>query len=42
MGFQPPGLPQFQTPHQALMHGTLWPALFSPYPDPKKGVNPND
>ena len=36
--FQPPGLPQFQSPKLALMHGTLWPQLYSPYPDPNKGV----
>lgn len=30
MGFQPPGLEQF-SPAEALRHGTLWPALFSPY-----------
>jgi spore coat protein JA len=30
MGFQPPGLQQF-SPAEALRHGTLWPALFSPY-----------
>jgi len=28
--FQPPGLPQF-SPMEALRHGTLWPALYSPY-----------
>ncbi|WP_099158386.1 MULTISPECIES: spore coat associated protein CotJA [Virgibacillus] len=33
--FQPKGLPQFK-PMEALYRGTLWPALFSPYPDPKK------
>lgn len=35
MGFQPYGLPQFN-PQQALMHGTLWPALFAPYTNPYK------
>lgn len=35
MGFQPPGLPQF-SPREALFHGTLWPALFSPYSNPYK------
>lgn len=30
MSFQPPGLPQF-SPYEALKHGVLWPALFSPY-----------
>ncbi|OGX68638.1 MAG: hypothetical protein A2189_07850 [Paenibacillus sp. RIFOXYA1_FULL_44_5] len=30
MGFQPNNLPQF-SPYEALKHGTLWPALFSPY-----------
>lgn len=28
--FQPLNLPQFH-PYEALMHGTLWPALYSPY-----------
>ncbi|MED4957004.1 spore coat associated protein CotJA [Paenibacillus macerans] len=28
--FQPPNLPQF-SPMEALRHGTLWPALYSPY-----------
>lgn len=37
MGFQPPGLPQFQSPKEALIAGTLWPQLFSPYPNPEKG-----
>ncbi|CAG7631228.1 spore coat associated protein CotJA [Paenibacillus allorhizosphaerae] len=31
--FQPMNLPQF-SPHEALRHGTLWPALYSPY-EPK-------
>ncbi|WP_138416907.1 spore coat associated protein CotJA [Aquibacillus sediminis] len=31
MGFQPPNLAQFETPKQALFHGTLWPALYSKY-----------
>lgn len=30
IGFQPENLPQF-SPMEALMHGTLWPALYSPY-----------
>lgn len=30
LGFQPPNLPQYP-PEAALHHGTLWPALFSPY-----------
>lgn len=30
MQFQPPNLPQFD-PHTALMKGTLWPSLYSPY-----------
>ncbi|MFB4164375.1 spore coat associated protein CotJA [Alteribacillus sp. JSM 102045] len=30
LGFQPPGLPQYN-PQQALFCGTLWPVLFSPY-----------
>jgi len=40
--FQPPGLPQF-SPAEALRLGTLWPALFSPYPIPSgvKGVQAN-
>ncbi|KGR76675.1 spore coat associated protein CotJA [Ureibacillus sinduriensis] len=40
MNFQPPGLQQF-TPHEALMSGTLWPQLYSPYPDPHKGGKPH-
>jgi len=40
MNFQPIGLAQFQSPIQALKHGTLWPQLYSPYPDPHKGVKP--
>ncbi|QGS68522.1 spore coat associated protein CotJA [Oceanobacillus sp. 143] len=40
LGFQPPGLPQFENPRDALFHGTLWPILVSPYPDPnKRGIN---
>ena len=35
MGFQPPDLPQF-SPKEALMKGTLWPALYDPYPKPFK------
>ncbi|WP_102027373.1 spore coat associated protein CotJA [Salirhabdus sp. Marseille-P4669] len=35
MGFQPPSLPQF-SPKEALAYGTLWPALYSPYPNPYK------
>lgn len=31
MEFQPMNLPQF-TPKEALKLGTLWPALYSPYP----------
>ncbi|MBB6452177.1 spore coat protein JA [Salirhabdus euzebyi] len=40
MGFQPPSLPQFE-PKKALAYGTLWPALYSPYPSPpvRKEVN---
>lgn len=30
LGFQPPNLPQFN-PTDALLHGTLWPALYSEY-----------
>ncbi|API93980.1 hypothetical protein J32TS6_05380 [Virgibacillus pantothenticus] len=37
MGFQPYGLKQFSTPKEALCHGTLWPQLYSPYPNPHKG-----
>lgn len=37
MGFQPYGLKQFNTPKEALYHGTLWPQLYSPYPNPHKG-----
>lgn len=29
--FQPPGLPQY-SPYDALKIGTLWPALYGPYP----------
>lgn len=35
MCVQPPGLPQFGA-YEALRHGTLWPALFSPYENPYK------
>ncbi|WP_202406230.1 spore coat associated protein CotJA [Pontibacillus yanchengensis] len=34
LGFQPPNLEQYP-PKQALYCGTLWPALFSPYPNPQ-------
>ncbi|MBH8606134.1 spore coat associated protein CotJA [Thermoactinomyces sp. CICC 10521] len=34
LGFQPPCLPQFP-PSEALIHGTLWPILYSPYHKPK-------
>ncbi len=34
MPFQPPGLQQFD-PRVALRKGTLWPALFDPYPKPE-------
>ncbi|WP_339258948.1 spore coat associated protein CotJA [Lysinibacillus sp. FSL K6-3209] len=37
IGFQPPGLPQFQTAKEALKFGTLWPQFFSPYPNPERG-----
>lgn len=37
IGFQPPGLPQFQTAREALKFGTLWPDFFSPYPNPERG-----
>ena len=33
LGFQPYGLPQY-SPREALYHGTLWPALYSPYTNP--------
>lgn len=33
IGFQPPNLQQF-SPKQALYSGTLWPAFYSPYPNP--------
>ncbi|MFF2888011.1 spore coat associated protein CotJA [Paenibacillus sp. NPDC057967] len=33
--FQPPNLPQF-SPYEALKYGTLWPALYAPYPDPSR------
>jgi spore coat protein JA len=33
--FQPPNLQQFN-PYEALKHGTLWPALYSPYGNQKK------
>lgn len=38
IGFQPNGLPQYPTAKEALMHGTLWPQLYSPYPNPQKGM----
>jgi spore coat protein JA len=37
IAFQPPNWPQF-SPHEALKKGTLWPALFAPYPDPSTGT----
>lgn len=37
--FQPPNLPQYPTAKQALHCGTLWPDLFSPYPNPEKKGN---
>ncbi|WP_174613626.1 spore coat associated protein CotJA [Virgibacillus ihumii] len=39
--FQPRGLPQFD-PKEALYHGTLWPALFSPYPPSTKRGEQNE
>ncbi|MEK5232588.1 spore coat associated protein CotJA [Lysinibacillus sp. FSL K6-0232] len=42
MGFQPYGLPQFETPKEALRAGTLWPQLSSPYPFPIKGGTKHD
>ncbi|SET89473.1 spore coat protein JA [Salinibacillus kushneri] len=41
LGFQPPSLPQFQ-PREALFHGTLWPALFSPYPNGREDEVTNE
>ncbi len=40
--FQPMNLPQFPL-EEALRRGTLWPALYSPYPSRRsvKGVKPN-
>lgn len=35
IGFQPPNLKQF-SPKEALTYGTLWPAFYSPYPQPKE------
>lgn len=35
LGFQPYGLEQFD-PCTALKKGTLWPALYAPYPNPFK------
>lgn len=35
LGFQPMGLDQY-SPQEALMRGTLWPALYSPYSSPYK------
>ncbi|REK76452.1 spore coat associated protein CotJA [Paenibacillus paeoniae] len=35
ISFQPPNLPQF-SPYEALKYGTLWPALYGPYPDPSR------
>ncbi|RIX51872.1 spore coat associated protein CotJA [Paenibacillus nanensis] len=35
ISFQPPNLPQF-SPYEALKHGTLWPALYAPYPGPSR------
>ncbi|MDC3413079.1 spore coat associated protein CotJA [Aquibacillus sp. 3ASR75-11] len=34
IGFQPPSLPQYESPKEALYRGTLWPALYSPYRNP--------
>lgn len=36
INFQAKGLAQYKTAKEALYHGTLWPELFSPYPDPHK------
>lgn len=40
--YQPMNLPQFSL-DEALYRGTLWPALYSPYPSrrPPKGVTVN-
>lgn len=32
LGFQKENLPQFKSAKEALMRGTLWPALYDPYP----------
>ncbi|MFD1039506.1 spore coat associated protein CotJA [Virgibacillus byunsanensis] len=40
INFQPQGLAQFK-PNEALFHGTLWPELYSPYPDPHKRGDQN-
>ncbi|MFS0574635.1 spore coat associated protein CotJA [Sporosarcina sp. 179-K 3D1 HS] len=37
MDFQPPGLPQY-TPEQALIHGSLWPALVDGF-SRKEGIS---
>lgn len=39
MGYQPYQLPQFR-PEEALRHGTLWPALYSPYTNPYEDCGP--
>ncbi|MBD2848255.1 spore coat associated protein CotJA [Paenibacillus sp. IB182496] len=39
--FQPMNLPQYPLP-EALRRGTLWPALFSPYPCPPVGKGGGD
>ncbi|XID96012.1 spore coat associated protein CotJA [Paenibacillaceae bacterium WGS1546] len=37
IAFQPMNLPQFPL-DEALYRGTLWPALYSPYPSRKGGA----
>ncbi|CAN7356848.1 MULTISPECIES: spore coat associated protein CotJA [unclassified Paenibacillus] len=41
MHFQPPGLPQF-SPYDALKMGTLWPALYGPYPNPLQEIRADE
>lgn len=40
INFQPPELKQFE-PKAALFHGTLWPSLYSPWPDPDPKIKNN-
>lgn len=41
ISFQPPNLPQFSA-YDALKHGTLWPSLYAPYPDPSLPARPRE